>query len=188
MTAFAKGFRDSGGCERQCKSSSRDSRTASGAGSGSYSAISDSSSGDKVMRKSVSVQVDSIFGYHLQEGVYEIKRMEPRSSRLRSVILICLVLAVSGIIGFGYFCNDQVRESVLDWIRPLVIADGVHGEGGGQTRHLVLFIAQGFGERRLQRGYRVVVVIGGDYWCRCHTREEISWPKKEMNPKSMKSQ
>lgn len=60
--------------------------------------------------KSVSVQVDrSVFGLHLAEGVYEIKRMESRRSRLRSVILICMVLAVAGIVGFGYFCNDQVR-------------------------------------------------------------------------------
>lgn len=80
MTAFAKGFRDSGG-GNSAKST-----------------------------RSVSVQVDSVFGLHLTEGVYEIKRMEPRSSRLRSVILICLLLAVAGIVGFGYFCNEQVNR------------------------------------------------------------------------------
>lgn len=56
----------------------------------------------RVMYKSVSVQVDSVL---------HIKEMETRSSRLRTVILICLVLAVSGIIGFGYFCNDQVANA-----------------------------------------------------------------------------
>lgn len=79
MTAFAKGFRDSGG-------------------------------GNCAKTRSVSVQVDIVQSVHLTEGVYEIKRMEPRSSRLRSVILICLLLAVAGIVGFGYFCNEQVRE------------------------------------------------------------------------------
>ena len=57
------------------------------------------------MRKSVEVQVD--FALLLPSGVYEIKKMEPRS-RLRSIVLICMVLAVAGIIGFGYFCPDQV--------------------------------------------------------------------------------
>lgn len=59
------------------------------------------------MRKSVEVQVDSDFAVFLPSGVYEIKKMEPRR-RLRSIALICLVLAVAGIIGFGYFCPDQV--------------------------------------------------------------------------------
>lgn len=59
------------------------------------------------MRKSVEVQVDSDFTLLLPTGIYEIKKMEPRR-RLRSIVLICVVLAVSGIIGFGYFCPDQV--------------------------------------------------------------------------------
>lgn len=58
--------------------------------------------------RSVSVQVDSVFGLHLPEGVYEIKRMEARS-RWRGLILLCLALAIAGIVGFGYFCNEQVR-------------------------------------------------------------------------------
>lgn len=61
------------------------------------------------MRKSVEVQVDSDFALLLPGGVYEIKKMEARS-RLRSIIAICLILAVAGIIGFGYFCPDQVRS------------------------------------------------------------------------------
>lgn len=65
-------------------------------------------SGRLDMRKSVEVQVDSDFALLLPGGVYEIKKMEPRS-RLRHIILICLILAVAGIIGFGYFCPDQVR-------------------------------------------------------------------------------
>lgn len=59
------------------------------------------------MRKSVELQVDSDFSLLLPSGVYEIKKMEPRR-RLRSVVLICLFLAIAGIIGFGYFCPDQV--------------------------------------------------------------------------------
>lgn len=62
----------------------------------------------KDLKRSVSVQViDSDFALLLPNGIYEIKQMEPRS-RLRSVIVICIFLAVSGIIGFGYFCPDQV--------------------------------------------------------------------------------
>lgn len=60
------------------------------------------------MRKSVEVQVNSDFSLLLPSGIYEIKKMEPRR-RLRSyVVLICLFLAIAGIIGFGYFCPDQV--------------------------------------------------------------------------------
>lgn len=59
------------------------------------------------MRKSVEVQVDSDFALLLPSGTYEIKKMEPRR-RLRSIVFICLMLAVAGIIGFGYFCPDQV--------------------------------------------------------------------------------
>lgn len=61
------------------------------------------------MRKSVEVQVDSDFALLLPGGVYEIKKMEPRS-RIRSIILVCMILAVAGIIGFGYFCPDQVQS------------------------------------------------------------------------------
>lgn len=50
---------------------------------------------------------------HNQPGiVYEIRRMEPRgSSRIRSVTLLCLFLAIAGIIGFGYFCDSRVSLS-----------------------------------------------------------------------------
>lgn len=100
MTAFAKGFRDTGGgCASSDNSDTKKKKDQSGPS-------------DKVMHKSVSVQVDSVFGLHLTEGVYEIKKMETRSrSRLRSVIMICLFLAVAGIVGFGYFCNDQVSNN-----------------------------------------------------------------------------
>lgn len=60
------------------------------------------------MRKSVEVQVGGDFAVYLPSGVYEIKKMEPRR-RLRSIALICLILAIAGIIGFGYFCPDQVN-------------------------------------------------------------------------------
>lgn len=59
------------------------------------------------MRKSVEVQVDNDFALFLPGGVYEIKKMEPRR-RLRTIALVCMILAVAGIIGFGYFCPDQV--------------------------------------------------------------------------------
>ncbi|XP_037808544.1 heparan-sulfate 6-O-sulfotransferase 1 [Lucilia sericata] len=61
----------------------------------------------KDMRKNVSVQVDSDFALLLPSGVYEIKKMEPRS-KIRTIIVFCLFLAIAGIIGFGYFCQDQV--------------------------------------------------------------------------------
>lgn len=64
------------------------------------------------MRKSVEVQVDSDFALLLPSGTYEIKKMEPRR-RLRSVVFICLALAIAGIIGFGYFCPDQVSALTL---------------------------------------------------------------------------
>lgn len=59
------------------------------------------------MKKSVSVQVDSDFALLLPEGLYEIKKMEPRS-RQRSIVVVCVFLAIAGMIIFGYFCNDQV--------------------------------------------------------------------------------
>ncbi|XP_031624711.1 heparan-sulfate 6-O-sulfotransferase 2 [Contarinia nasturtii] len=59
------------------------------------------------MRKSVEVQVGSDFALLLPSGAYEIKKMQPRR-RLRSIVFVCLTLAVAGIIGFGYFCPDQV--------------------------------------------------------------------------------
>ncbi|XP_047523283.1 heparan-sulfate 6-O-sulfotransferase 2 [Pieris napi] len=70
------------------------------------------------MQKSVSVQVDSDFALFLPGGVYEIKKMEPRS-KLRKVILFCLLLSLFGMVAFGYFCPDQVcamssRERVAE--------------------------------------------------------------------------
>lgn len=62
------------------------------------------------MRKSVEVQVGGDFAVYLPSGVYEIKKMEPRK-RLRSIAFICLILAIAGIIGFGYFCPDQVSRT-----------------------------------------------------------------------------
>lgn len=59
------------------------------------------------MQKSVEVQVDSDFALLLPGGIYEIKKMEPRP-KIRTIIVFCMILAVAGIIGFGYFCPDQV--------------------------------------------------------------------------------
>ncbi|XP_037040685.1 heparan-sulfate 6-O-sulfotransferase 2 [Bradysia coprophila] len=59
------------------------------------------------MQKSVEVQVDSDFALLLPGGIYEIKKMEPRP-KIRTIIVFCVILAISGIIGFGYFCPDQV--------------------------------------------------------------------------------
>ncbi|KAI8129840.1 hypothetical protein CVS40_1024 [Lucilia cuprina] len=64
----------------------------------------------KDMRKNVSVQVDSDFALLLPSGVYEIKKMEPRS-KIRTIIVFCLFLAIAGIIGFGYFCQDQKNRT-----------------------------------------------------------------------------
>lgn len=64
------------------------------------------------MHKSVEVQVDSDFALLLPGGVYEIKKMEPRP-KIRTIIVFCVVLAISGIIGFGYFCPDQVKMGSL---------------------------------------------------------------------------
>lgn len=59
--------------------------------------------------KNVSVQVvDSEIAVLLPDGVYEIKRMEPKSSRLKQICLFCLALCILGILGFGYFCPDKV--------------------------------------------------------------------------------
>ncbi|XP_068903236.1 heparan-sulfate 6-O-sulfotransferase 2 isoform X2 [Tenebrio molitor] len=59
--------------------------------------------------KSVSVQViDSDIALLLPNGVYEIKQMEPKSSRLRRIVFFCVALALFGIVGFGYFCPDKV--------------------------------------------------------------------------------
>lgn len=59
------------------------------------------------MKKSISVKVDSDLTLLLSSGVYEIKKMEPRR-RLRPIAIVCLFLTIAGIIGFGYFCPDQV--------------------------------------------------------------------------------
>ncbi|KAL3280864.1 hypothetical protein HHI36_004092 [Cryptolaemus montrouzieri] len=59
--------------------------------------------------RSVSVQcIDSDIALLLPNGVYEIKQMEPKSSRLRRISFFCLLLAVFGILGFGYYCPDKV--------------------------------------------------------------------------------
>lgn len=63
------------------------------------------------MRKSVEVQVDSDFALLLPGGVYEIIKMEPRL-RIRPIVFTCLLLAVAGIIGFGYFCPDRVNITI----------------------------------------------------------------------------
>lgn len=85
-------------------------------------------------KKSVEVQVfDSDFSVLLRESVtYEIK-MESRSkSRLRSFVMICILLALSGIVYFGYFCSDQVcpftpqRNSWSDsWMLKFPIQDNL---------------------------------------------------------------
>lgn len=59
------------------------------------------------MQKSVSVQVYSDFVLFLPSGAYEIKKMESRS-KLRKVILFCLLLSLFGMVAFGYFCPEQV--------------------------------------------------------------------------------
>nr|CAD7589383.1 unnamed protein product [Timema genevievae] len=84
-------------------------------------------------KKSVEVQVfDRDFAVYLRESItYEIK-MESRSrNKLRGAILICILLAVSGIVYFGYFCPDQVcaltsRDATWsDWTFRLPIHDNL---------------------------------------------------------------
>ncbi|KAK9879446.1 hypothetical protein WA026_006516 [Henosepilachna vigintioctopunctata] len=59
--------------------------------------------------RSVSVQcIDSDIALILPNGVYEIKQMEHKSSKLKRISFFCLLLAVFGILGFGYFCPDKV--------------------------------------------------------------------------------
>lgn len=72
------------------------------------------------MQKSVSVQVDSDFALLLPSGAYEIKKMEPRS-KLRKVILFCLLLSLFGMVAFGYFCTDQVKQPlhILFTLKPM---------------------------------------------------------------------
>ncbi|KAJ8920720.1 hypothetical protein NQ315_004859 [Exocentrus adspersus] len=87
--------------------------------------------------KSVSVQVvDSDIALLLPNGVYEIKQMETKSSRLKQICLFCLALCVFGIFGFGYFCPDKVcalsskESSVLledDFVKPLARASSKVG-------------------------------------------------------------
>lgn len=81
------------------------------------------------MRKSVKVQVDSGFALLLPSGVYEIKKMQPRR-RLKYIVLICGTLAIAGIIGFGYFCPDQVcaltkRGSMTDLTSTSAFQNGL---------------------------------------------------------------
>ncbi|XP_046668952.1 heparan-sulfate 6-O-sulfotransferase 1 [Homalodisca vitripennis] len=84
-------------------------------------------------KKSVEVQVfDSDFSVLLRESLtYEIK-MESRSkSRLRNFVMICIMLALSGIVYFGYFCSDQVcalttqKSSWSDWTLKFPIQDNL---------------------------------------------------------------
>lgn len=63
--------------------------------------------------KSVSVQVvDNEIAALLPNGVYEIKGMETKSSRLKKICLFCMALCIFGIFGFGYFCPDKVISFV----------------------------------------------------------------------------
>ncbi|XP_047109565.1 heparan-sulfate 6-O-sulfotransferase 2 [Schistocerca piceifrons] len=61
-------------------------------------------------KKSVEVQVfDSDFALLLRESVtYEIKMESRPKSKFRTFVFVCILLAVTGIVYFGYFCPDQV--------------------------------------------------------------------------------
>jgi hypothetical protein len=46
-------------------------------------------------------------------GIYEVKKMEPSKRNkinIKSIVMICLFLAVTGILVLGYYCQDQVSE------------------------------------------------------------------------------
>uniref|UniRef100_A0A453Z3I8 Heparan-sulfate 6-O-sulfotransferase n=1 Tax=Anopheles quadriannulatus TaxID=34691 RepID=A0A453Z3I8_ANOQN len=89
------------------------------------------------MKKSISVKVDSDLTLLLSSGVYEIKKMEPRWRLRRPIIVVCLFLAIAGIIGFGYYCPDQVcalsRREVTSSVGLAGggMASGSSGGGGG---------------------------------------------------------
>lgn len=63
---------------------------------------------DLDVQNSVEVQVDSELALFLPSGIYEIRKMEKRP-KFRRIAFICLFLAIAGIVGFGYFCPDQVN-------------------------------------------------------------------------------
>uniref|UniRef100_A0A2C9GSU1 Heparan-sulfate 6-O-sulfotransferase n=1 Tax=Anopheles atroparvus TaxID=41427 RepID=A0A2C9GSU1_ANOAO len=92
------------------------------------------------MKKSISVKVDSDLTLLLSSGVYEIKKMEPRR-RLRPIAIVCLFLTIAGIVGFGYFCPDQV--CALSRREPVGLGGGpmastgleLAGGGGGSYEH-----------------------------------------------------
>lgn len=74
--------------------------------------------------KSVSVQViDSDIAVLLPNGVYEIKQMETKSSRLKQISIVCFALAVFGIFGFGYFCPEKVS---ITHTEPSVLGGPTH--------------------------------------------------------------
>lgn len=57
------------------------------------------------MQKRVFDESDSDLA--LLAGVYDYNTMKSKS-RIRNVICICLFLVIAGIVGFGYYCPDQV--------------------------------------------------------------------------------
>lgn len=77
--------------------------------------------------KSVSVQViDSDIALLLPNGVYEIKQMEPARSKVKSIVILCFFLAISGMLYVGYFCSDKVCAlSKRDIEVPLALNDGM---------------------------------------------------------------
>lgn len=62
----------------------------------------------KDMHKNASILVDSELDALLSSNINDdLNKMESRS-KIRTIIVFCLFLAIAGIIGFGYFCQDQV--------------------------------------------------------------------------------
>uniref|UniRef100_A0A182P2C2 Heparan-sulfate 6-O-sulfotransferase n=1 Tax=Anopheles epiroticus TaxID=199890 RepID=A0A182P2C2_9DIPT len=85
------------------------------------------------MKKSISVKVDSDLTLLLSSGVYEIKKMEPRWRLRRPIIIVCLFLTIAGIIGFGYYCPDQVCALSR---RDVTSSAGLGMSGGGSGPEL----------------------------------------------------
>ena len=84
-------------------------------------------------KRSVEVQVlDSDFSVLLRESVtYEFK-METRSKyKFRNFVMFCMLLALTGIIYFGYFCSDQVcaltpqKPSWSEWSLKFPVQDNL---------------------------------------------------------------
>ncbi|CAO1443550.1 unnamed protein product [Diamesa tonsa] len=87
-----------------------------------------------------SVQVDLILLLN-PSGIYEerfIKKMDgSKKQKIRTIVFICLVLAISGIIGFGYFCNDKVCALSKKDLFQTELSSNKHSHNGKSQLSLI---------------------------------------------------